>query len=81
MEITIDKQNLSPRIKKTGTFENNLPTDNYEVTITIGLKPTNEFIPPFSKDIIVISNNNMTGFQVDIQREIEIQSFLNQINQ
>lgn len=67
--------------KERVVFENNLPTDNYEVTITIGLKPTNEFIPPFSKDIIVISNNNMTGFQVDIQRETEIQNFLNQINE
>lgn len=67
--------------KERVVFENNLPTDNYEVTITIGLKPTSEFIPPFSKDIIVISNNNMTGFQVDLQREIEIQNFLNQINE
>lgn len=67
--------------KERVVFENNLPTDNYEVTITIGVKPVNEFIPPFSKDIIVVSNNNMAGFQVDIQREIEIQNFLNEINQ
>jgi len=67
--------------KERVVFENNLPTDNYEVTITIGLQPTDGFIPPFSKDITVVSNNNMTGFQVDTQREIEIQNFLNQINQ
>ena len=33
--------------KERVVFENNLPTDNYEVTITIGLQPTDRFMPPF----------------------------------
>ncbi len=54
--------------------------DNYEVTITLALSPIDTFILPFSKDIIVVSKNNMTGYQVDVQRNQEIQNFLNLIN-
>ena len=54
--------------------------DNYEVTITLALSPIDTFIPTFSKDIIVVSNNNMTGYQVGVQRNQEIQNFLNTIN-
>ena len=57
------------------------PTNEYEVDITIGLKHLDNFIPPFSKTIIVKSNNNQTGFEVDIQREQAIQDYLNLINQ
>jgi len=57
------------------------PTNEYEVDITIGLKHLDNFIPPFSKTIIVKSNNTQTGFEVDIQREQEIQNYINQINQ
>lgn len=57
------------------------PTNEYEVDITIGLKHLDNFIPPFSKTIIVKSNNTQTGFEIDEQREQAIQNFLNQINQ
>ena len=66
--------------ERTTLDENGEPTDNYEVTITLALSPIDTFIPPFSKDIIVVSNNNMTGYQVDVQRNQEIQNFLNLIN-
>lgn len=57
------------------------PTNEYEVDITIGLKHLDNFIPPFSKTIIVKSNNTQTGFEVDEQREQAIQDYLNLINQ
>lgn len=55
-------------------------TDEYEVTITLGIRPTDGIAPDFSKDIIVRHNNHQTGFEVDIQREQEITNFLNNIN-
>lgn len=74
--IRIDNQNdIRPFIGRKGE-----PTDNYEVTITLALYPVDTFITPFSKDIIVVSNNNMTGYQVDLQREQAVQNFLNTIN-
>jgi len=57
------------------------PTNEYEVDITIGLKHLDNFIPPFSKTIIVKSNNTQTGFEIDEQREQAIQDYLNLINQ
>ena len=56
------------------------PTDEYEVTITIGIHPTDVVAPDFSKDIIVTSNNSMTGFQVDEQRQLAVESFMESIN-
>lgn len=57
------------------------PTNEYEVDITIGLKHLDNFIPPFSKTITVKSNNSQTGFEVDEQREQEIQNYITLINQ
>ena len=57
------------------------PTDNYEVTITIGVHPIDNIAPNFSKDVIVISNNSMTGFEVDEQRKQAIQDYIILINQ
>lgn len=57
-----------------------LDTENYYVTITLGIKPTDEIAPDFSKDIIVVSDNSKTGFEVDVQRDTYIQNFLNLIN-
>ena len=57
------------------------PTNEYEVDITIELKHLDNFIPPFSKTIIVKSNNTQTGFEIDEQRERAIQDYLNLINQ
>lgn len=56
-------------------------TDNYKIVIQIRLHPVDNIAPDFSKDIIVVSSNSQTGFEVDAQREQEIQNYLNQINQ
>lgn len=56
------------------------PTDDYEVTITMGIHPTDGIGADFSKDIIVTSNNNMTGFEVDEQRELAIENYMIAIN-
>ena len=57
------------------------PTDNYEVTITLGIHSIDNIAPDFSKDIIVTHYNSQTGFEVDEQREQAIQDYLNLINQ
>lgn len=53
---------------------------NYNCIITIGIVPSSDLIPPFSKDIVVESNNSMTGFEVDEQRQKEIDEFMNKLN-
>jgi hypothetical protein len=54
---------------------------DYSVNITLALAPIdNDLIPPFSKDIIVVSNNEMTGYEVDKQRQSEIDKFMEKIN-
>ena len=55
-------------------------TNEYEVNITLALKPTDEIIPQFSKTINVRSNNSMTGFEVDDQREQAIADYMQSIN-
>lgn len=55
-------------------------TDEYEVTITIGLHTIDGIAPDFSKDIIVRHNNNQTGYEVDAQREFEINKYMTLIN-
>ena len=52
----------------------------YSINITLGLHPTDDFIPNFSKDITVISDNSKTGFEVDIQRQQAIDDFIALIN-
>jgi len=64
-------------------FGNETETDdegNYSIIITISLHPTDGIAPDFSKDIIVQSNNNMTGYEVDAQRQAEIEAFILKIN-
>jgi len=61
-------------------FEQGVPTNDYEVTITLGIAPIDDIAPEFSKDIIVRSSNSMTGFQVDDQRELAIDNYLQAIN-
>lgn len=56
------------------------PTDNYEVTITLGIHPTDGIGADFSKDIVVVSDNHMTGFEVDEQREQVINDYMQSIN-
>ena len=53
---------------------------NYSVKVTIALHPTDGIAPDFSKDIIVVSNNDMTGHQVDAQREQEVDNYILEIN-
>lgn len=53
---------------------------NYSVNITLGFKSDDDFIPPFSKDINVISNNSQTGFMVDEQRQAAVLKFVEEIN-
>lgn len=57
------------------------PTDEYEVTITLGIHPTDGVAPDFSKDIVVKSNNSQIGFQVDTEREQAVQDFISSINE
>lgn len=56
------------------------PTDSYEVTITLGIHPTDGIGADFSKDITVTSNNSQTGFQVDIERAMAIEEYMQSIN-
>jgi hypothetical protein len=53
---------------------------NYSCIITIGIKPSSELIPPFSKDIIVESNNVQTGYDVDTQRLKAVEDFIKELN-
>lgn len=72
-------------------IENNVPIigynveeiineNEYSIDITIGLESTDGIVPPFSKTITVISDNSMTGFQVDAQRDQAIDDYLDLIN-
>lgn len=85
MKYTILRKDISPErvimhniTDEEGTIISQEPTDEYEVDITLGIKYENDFIPPFSKTITVRSNNSQTGFEVDIQRQSAIETFLNQ---
>mgnify|MGYP000883415078 CR=1 FL=1 len=53
---------------------------DYEVTITLGIHPTDGIGADFSKDIIVKSHNSQTGFQVDIERAMAIEEYMQTIN-
>jgi len=53
---------------------------NYSMNITLGLKADSDLIPPFSKDIEVVSNNSQTGYDVDAQRQKAIDEFMAKIN-
>jgi len=53
---------------------------NYSVTITIALHPTDGIAPDFSKDIVVVSNNNETGFEVDESRVNAVNDYITTIN-
>lgn len=60
--------------------ERPIDENTYSIEITLGLESTDGVVPPFSKSITVISDNSMTGFQVDTQRELEISNYMNEIN-
>jgi len=85
MKYTILQTDISPErivmqniLDNEGNIINHEPTDEYEVDITLGIKYENDFIPHFSKTITVRSNNSQTGFEVDEQRQLAIETFLNQ---
>ena len=90
MKYELIKTDISPErtimrdiievIDKVETVTGQEPTDDYEVTITMGIHPTDGIGADFSKDIIVTSNNSMTGFQVDEQRELAVDNYLQAIN-
>ena len=61
-------------------MEDGLETDEYEITITLFIQPTDLFIPDFCKYIVVINNNLQTGFEVDTQRAQAVQAFMDNIN-
>jgi hypothetical protein len=72
-------QDIVEIINDVETVTGQEPTDNYEVTITIGIHPTDGIGADFSKDITVTSNNSQTGFEVDIQREQAVSDYMQSI--
>lgn len=78
MKYELINKSISPEIE---IYENGIKTDTYKVIITLGLHPTDNIANDFSKDIIVTSNNAQTGFEVDVQRQQEIDNFILLINQ
>ncbi len=60
--------------------EKPLEKDQYSCNITIGIRCTDGIGPDFSKDIVVISENSQTGYEVDKQRTEAIDEFINEIN-
>lgn len=74
-------QDIVEIIEDVETVTGTEPTDNYEVTITMGIHPTDGIGADFSKDITVTSHNAMTGFEVDDQREQAVTDFMASINE
>lgn len=59
---------------------NQVPTDTYGVNISIGLHPTDNIAPDFTKVIESISNNTQTGTEVDAQRLKEVTDYIATLN-
>lgn len=57
-----------------------IDANTYSATITIFIKSTDGITPSFNKQIEVISSNSMTGFEVDEQRTIAVNNYINTIN-
>lgn len=55
-------------------------TDEYSVVIKMEIKDTTSLADNFFKEIIVTSHNNQTGFEVDAQRQLEIENYIKSIN-
>jgi len=60
--------------------ETEIDVDTYSATITIFIKTIDGIAPSFNKQIEVISTNDMTGFEVDEQRTIAVNNYINTIN-
>ena len=74
-------QNIVEIIDEVETVTGQEETDDYEVTITMGIHPTDGIGADFSKDITVTSSNAQTGFEVDDQREQAVTEFMASINE
>ena len=74
-------QNIVEIIDEVETVTGQEETDEYDVTITMGIHPTDEIGADFSKDITVTSSNAQTGFEVDDQREQAVTEFMASINE
>lgn len=74
-------QNIVEIIDEVETVTGQEPTDDYEVTITMGIHPIDGIGADFSKDITVTSSNAQTGFEVDDQREQAVTDFMASINE
>ena len=57
-----------------------LNDEEYEVIVTVCIKEENDEIPFFSKPISVVSNNKMTGYEVDEQREQAVKKYIDSLN-
>lgn len=73
-------QDIVEIIEDVETVTGTEPTDNYEVTITMGIHPIDGIGADFSKDITVTSSNAQTGFEVDEQREQAVDDYMQSIN-
>lgn len=71
------------RFELTSTIINQevkISDSEYSATILLYIKEVNNKIPVFIKDILVLSNNSQTGYEVDHQRQLAIDDYINSIN-
>lgn len=73
-------QDIVEIIEDVETVTGQEETDNYEVTITMGIHPTDGIGADFSKEIVVTNSNAQTGFEVDEQREQAVEDYMQSIN-
>lgn len=60
--------------------ETTLSASQYACILTVWIKPTNINIPNFFKEIEVVSGNELTGYEVDTQRDLEVSKYMTSIN-
>jgi len=72
-------QDIVEIIDEVETVTGQEETDEYDVTITMGIHPTDGIGADFSKDITVTSSNAQTGFEVDIERATAIEEYMQSI--
>lgn len=77
---TIVMRDITEIIDGVETVVGQEETDEYEVVVTVGIKPNSIYIPNFSKGIVVRSHNSMRGFEVDDQREQAVADYMQSIN-
>lgn len=67
-------------INFTCSEDKNTENDSYYVDININIHPIDGVADDFMKQIKVISANSQTGTEVDTQRTIAVNNYINQIN-